>query len=86
VPAAEALEHDYPVAATVLYRSLLDDILARGRSPAYGHGARYLAKLDELETKGLAEAGVSDHETYRAALRRAHGRKAGFWSIVDGVR
>lgn len=30
VPAAEALEHDYPVAATVLYRALLDDILTRG--------------------------------------------------------
>jgi hypothetical protein len=86
VPAAEALEHKYPVAATVLYRALLDDILTRARSPAYGHGARYLAKLDELETEGLAEAGVSDHETYRAALRRAHGRKTGFWSIVDGVR
>jgi hypothetical protein len=86
VPAAEALEHGYPVAATVLYRSLLDDILARARSPAYGHGARYLAKLDELETEGLADTGMTDHETYRTALRRAHGRKLGFWSIVDGVR
>lgn len=86
VPAAEALEHDYPVAATVLYRALLDDILARARSPAYGHGARYLAKLDDLEPEGLAGAGLVDHESYRDSLRRAHGRKAGFWSIVDGVR
>lgn len=46
VPAAESLEHDHPVAATVLYRALIDDILARDRSPAYGHAARYLAKLD----------------------------------------
>lgn len=86
VPAAEALEHDYPVAATVLYRSLLDDILTRARSPAYGHGARYLSRLDDLKPEGLAAAGMTGHDTYRAGLRRAHGRKAGFWSIVDGVK
>ena len=85
VPAAEALEHDHPVAATVLYRALLDDILARARSPAYGHGTRYLARLDALESEGLTAAGLIDHESYRAGLRRTHGRKAAFWSIVDGA-
>jgi hypothetical protein len=34
-PAAETLEHEHPAAATVLYRALLDDILARARSNAY---------------------------------------------------
>src|ERR671910_1141445 len=48
VPAAGALEHDHPAAATVLYRALIDDILARARSPAYGHAARYLAKLEAM--------------------------------------
>ena len=86
VPAAEALVHDHPVAATVLYRALLDDILTRARSPAYGHGARYLAKLDEHEPDELAAMGLTDHDTYRAGLRKAHGRKTGFWSIVDRVR
>src|SRR4051812_35607566 len=33
-PAAEALEENHPAAATVLYRALIDDILARARSPA----------------------------------------------------
>ncbi len=85
LPAAEALEPDHPVAATVLYRALLDDILARARLPAYGHGARYFAKLDALGTDGHAAAGLTDHESYRAALRRSHGRKSGFWSIVEGA-
>lgn len=83
VPAAEALEHDHPVAAAVLFRALLDDILARARSQAYGHAARYLAKLDDLSTEDLAASGVIDHEAYRAGLRRSHGRKAGFWSLVE---
>lgn len=86
VAAAETLEHDHPVAATILYRALLNDILAKSRSAAYGHGARYLARLDDLEPKSATAAGLIDHDAYRAALRRAHGRKAGFWSIVDGVR
>jgi hypothetical protein len=85
VPAAEALEHDHPVAATVLYRALLDDILARARSPAYGHGARYIARLDDLATADVTAAGIIDHQSYRATLRRSHGRKAAFWTIVGGT-
>jgi hypothetical protein len=83
VPAAEALEHDHPAAATVLYRALIDDILARARSPAYGHAARYLAKLDAMSVGEVAAAGLSDHQAYRAELRRTHGRKSGFWNMVD---
>src|SRR3954462_13823686 len=47
-PAADALDEPHPAAATVLYRALIDDILARARSPAYGHAARYFARLDAL--------------------------------------
>jgi hypothetical protein len=86
VPAAEALEHDHPLAATVLYRALIDSILGQARSPAYGHAARYLTKLDQLST-GIegASFGLSDHDAYRAALRKTHGRKLGFWSIIDAT-
>ena len=83
VPAAEALEHDHLVAATVLYRALLDDILTRARSPAYGHAARYLVKLGDLDTMDLAAGGLLGHEAYRAGLRRSHGRKTGFWALVE---
>jgi hypothetical protein len=85
VPAAEALEHDHPAAATVLYRALIDDILARARSPAYGHAARYLGRLDTMRVGEVAAAGLSDHQAYRAELRRTHGRKSGFWNMVDDL-
>jgi len=84
VPAAEALEHDYPAAATILYRVLIDNILEGGRSPAYGHAARYLAKLDALSMADVGAFGLPDHSVYRTALTRAHGRKTSFWSIVEG--
>ena len=80
--AARQLEPDHPAAATILYRALLDDILDRARSPAYGHAARYLKKLAALAAHDGAASSIASHETYRAALAKKHGRKTGFWSLV----
>jgi hypothetical protein len=82
VPAAEALEEAYPAAATVLYRALINDILARARSPAYGHAARYLTKLASLADQVDTWEDIPDHVAYHASLKQAHGRKAAFWSLV----
>ncbi len=78
---AATLEADYPVAATILYR--INDILVCAKSPAYGHGARYLAKLSALAEEISDGQGVEDHTTYSLALKRSHGRKHGFWTLVD---
>lgn len=83
VPAAEALEETYPAAATVLYRALIDTILAQARSKAYGHAARYFARLHALGTRIPSEAPLASHETYKAELLRKHGRKFGFGSQID---
>jgi hypothetical protein len=80
-----AAKHWNPIirwAATILYRALLDDILNRARSPAYGHAARYLEKLDALAAHGDAASSIDPHHAYRAALSQKHGRKSGFWSLV----
>lgn len=82
--AAAALEEKHPLAATVLYRALLDDILARAKSPAYGHGARHLAKLEALASGIDDWQGMDNHVTYTLGLRKTHGRKAGFWGLVEG--
>ena len=81
---ADELRHEHPLAATILYRALLDDILARARSKAYGHGARYLAALTELAPLAdpLCPEGLPDHADYVAGLERDHGRKTGFWGRV----
>ena len=81
---AEALVSDHPLAATVLFRALLNDILARARSKAYPHAARYLAKLDQLalavDFDQQRPGGIASHTTYRAELVTAHARKSGFWA------
>jgi hypothetical protein len=90
-PIAQALEHEYPAAATVIYRALIDNILSRARAKAYGHAARYLAKIEALATqwetgaRSMKEAGIADHAAYVLSLRNTHGRKSGFWSLVKGA-
>ena len=85
-PIAQTLEHEYSLAATVIYRALIDDILSRARSKAYGHAARYLAKLSILAQDAKViqshNAGITDHPAYVQSLRARHGRKTGFWSLV----
>lgn len=84
---ADLLEHDHPLAATILYRALLDRILDRARSKAYGHGAKYLGKLTLLaqEADAMRPGTMTDHATYLAKLKKTHPRKSGFWARVgDG--
>ncbi|MFY9290239.1 MAG: DUF6880 family protein [Methylorubrum rhodinum] len=82
-PAADALAPDHPLAASLLYRALIDDILERARSNAYGHAARDLAKLATLAEEVEAGSLKPDHAAYVAGLRKAHGRKYGFWQLVE---
>lgn len=81
---AKTLEHDNPLAATILYRALLDDILGSARSKAYSHGAKYLAKLTLLaeDADTSRPSDIPDHAAYLAGLKAAHPRKSGFWSRV----
>ncbi|MEM1342997.1 MAG: DUF6880 family protein [Pseudomonadota bacterium] len=80
---AEALAHEHPLAATILYRALLDSILDKARSKAYGHGARYLASLKRLAPTAEQDphwpTDLQSHAEYEAGLKAAHGRKSGFW-------
>ncbi|MEM9961812.1 MAG: DUF6880 family protein [Pseudomonadota bacterium] len=86
---AEALGHDRPLAATILYRALLDSILERARTKAYPHGVRYLTTLKRLAPTAENDPGwptdLQCHADYVAELRTAHGRKAGFWNRVNAA-
>lgn len=81
-PAADALAQGHPLAATILYRRMLDGILEAGRSAAYAHGARYLAELDGLAARLSSGAIDPRPAAYRESLRRTHGRKHAFWTLV----
>jgi len=86
VPAAEALEESHPLAATILYRTLLDQILHDGRSKAYGHAVRYYSRLDALADRIETDGIHNTHATYKTELKKKHGRKSGFWGQVEADR
>ena len=83
---AGMLEHEYPLAATILYRALLDSILAKARSKAYGHGAKYLQQLELLASNTDVDknrpAGMLSHQRYHDEMQANHKRKSGFWAKV----
>lgn len=83
-PAAEALDADHPLAATLMRRAMIEDTLRGAKSKRYRHAARHLA---ECAACAAAIADYGDHPTHDAfvsTLREDHRRKHGFWSLVDG--
>lgn len=82
-PAAAALEDAHPLAATLLLRAMIDFSLDEARSSRYRHAARHLQTCERLseEIGNFGEDGT--HAAYVARLRREHGRKRAFWSLLD---
>jgi hypothetical protein len=82
VEAADALWKDYPIAATMLYRIVLDDLLRRGASDDYADGATYFAVLHELQSRLGADFPYQSHRDYVADIRGKHARKHAFWQLI----
>jgi hypothetical protein len=68
------------LAASLLYRKLLESILKRAVSKYYTHGVRYLKKLDALADKISDWRDVKPHPDYFQELKTNHGRKPSFWA------
>lgn len=82
VAAADALAQDFPVPATMLYRTVLDDILRRGTTDDYADGATSFAMLHELLSRLGPDFPYQSHDDYVIALRGKHPRKYGFWNLI----
>jgi hypothetical protein len=81
---AKAFEKaDCNLAATACYRALLLEILARARSKAYGHGARYFKKLEALAKGIKVFKPLTTHDVFVRQLHSAHGRKKSFWARLE---
>lgn len=74
---------DEPLAAVLLYRRLLLDILESARSKAYRHAARYYKALEQLDTELKHYKPLEPHNVFYESLQAVHGRKRSFWSKVQ---
>lgn len=82
-PAAYALASKYPLAATLLLRSMIDFSLKQGRATRYRHAARHLIECASLAAT-IKDFGIFEpHERYSARLKNEHGRKTSFWMQVS---
>ncbi len=82
-PAANALAGRYPLAATLVLRSMIDFTLGHARASRYRHAARHLADCAGLAV-AIPDFGVTEpHDAYVARLRAAHPRKTAFWDLVS---
>ncbi|OWV71359.1 hypothetical protein ATY77_12570 [Rhizobium sp. R634] len=80
--AAEMLQEKHPLAATVLLRSMIGFALDNGRSSRYRHAARHLAECASLAPHIDDFGSVQPHDAYVTELKRQHGKKHGFWSLM----
>lgn len=83
-PAAEALRDRHPLAATLLWRAMVDYTLEYALSSRYGHAVEHLADCaalaDDIEDFG----DIPRHDAYVNALQYRHTRKSAFWAKVHG--
>jgi hypothetical protein len=73
------------LASALIWRALIDAILARGYAKAYGHAARYLLELRAISGSVVDYRGLPSHESYEGTLHLAHGRKASFWGRLSST-
>ena len=81
--AAEALAGRHPLAATVVLRAMIDFSLSNSRSSRYRHAARHLLDCSSLSSAIEDFGSFEPHDAYEARLRREHGRKGSFWSLIS---
>ncbi|QDA36266.1 hypothetical protein E4191_19325 (plasmid) [Paracoccus liaowanqingii] len=80
---AAALEPQYPLAATMMRRIMVQDTLDGGKSKRYRYAARHLAECQSCDASIDDYGDFPTHETFVQALKQKHGRKYGFWELVD---
>jgi hypothetical protein len=80
--AADRLAEKHPLAATLVLRSMINFTLDSGRPSRYKHAARHLVRCASLTPHINDFENAGSHDVYVAALRRRHGKKPGFWSLV----
>lgn len=82
-PAAEQLRGRYPLAATLLWRAMIDFALDHGRASRYGHVADHLADCVSVDGDITEYHGFEPHDIYLKKLEKRHERKIAFWEKVN---
>ena len=76
----------YYLTTVLIYRALLDSILARAYAKSYYHGVGYLKKLESISPKVENWGKTAPHLIYFNSVMEQHKRKSSFWDRYRGER
>ena len=82
--AADTLAAAHPLAATLLWRAMIQDTLTGAKKSRYRHAARHFAECQASDAVIDDYGSAASHTQFARTLRQAHARKSGFWQAVDG--
>ena len=82
-PAADALRERHPLAATLLWRAMIDFVLIEGRASRYAHAACHLNDCDAVAPEVDTFEAFPSHDQFVDELRVRHERKSSFWAKFD---
>ena len=82
-PAADLLEAEHPLAAVLVWRSMITFALQNNRAKRYRHAARHLASCAQADMAITDYGEVQSHEAFVESLRSRHPRKHAFWGKIN---
>jgi len=81
--AAQALEEKSPLAAMVIYRTMIDYNLEHNKNTRYKHAGKHLMNCYSLATMIEDYQGLPSHEDYVQGLQKKYPRRDSFWRHVQ---
>ena len=84
-PAADALRNDYPLAAILLYRKMMQSILEQAKSKYYDYAAKDLIDCALLSSHIVDWQSYDNHEIYFQHIEEKHKRKPRFWETYKSA-
>jgi hypothetical protein len=80
---AERLSADFPLAATILLRSMVVFALSKARSERYRYAAEQLQSCERLAAVIDDWQGLESQASFVGRLREQFGRSWSFWQLVE---
>ncbi|GGF62932.1 hypothetical protein GCM10011332_16060 [Terasakiella brassicae] len=81
--AAQTLEEKSPLAAMVIYRTMIDYNLEHNKNTRYKHSGKHLMNCYSLATMIEDYQGLPSHEEYVQGLQKKYPRRDSFWRHVQ---
>lgn len=80
---ADLLKTSDPLAATLLYRRMIQAILEEAKSKYYNYAAKDYVNCGLLNTNILQWEEFQPHDEYSSDLKEKHKRKSSFWEAYQ---